>query len=58
MEKKIMRFDGASLAVGRALYRRSLSHGTSRCFSLFFQEFTASDVSFMAEILGFRRFGG
>jgi hypothetical protein len=28
-----------------------------RCFSLFFQKFTASDTSFAADILGFRRFG-
>jgi hypothetical protein len=28
----------------------------SRCFSLFFQEFTASGTSSAAEILGFRRF--
>jgi hypothetical protein len=28
----------------------------SRCFSLFFQKFTASGTSCAAEILGFRRF--
>jgi hypothetical protein len=32
---------------------RSVAQFASRCFSLFFPKFTASDASFSAEILGF-----
>jgi len=32
-------------------------NGQVRCFSLFFQEITASAAAFAAEILDFRRFG-